>query len=78
MFLVRVEAEKVSRTRCAPVPGAAPCQPHRLGPVPTSPQKDISPCPERATGPEGSTSPQNCRRQKLPAQGENWKLAGFI
>lgn len=78
MFLVRAEAEKVSRTRCAPVPGAALCQPHCLGRVPTSPQKDISSHPQRATGPEGSTSPQNCRRHKLPAQGKSWKLAGFI
>lgn len=78
MLLVREEEEKVSRTRCAPAPGGAPCQPHRLGPIPTSPQKDVSPCPERVLQ-DQSDLPTNLQEAKTPGSGErDGKPAGFI
>lgn len=58
MFLVREEEEKVSRTRCAPALGVAPCQPQRLGPILTSPQKDISPRPERMPQDQSNLPPK--------------------
>lgn len=78
MFLVREEKEKVSRTRCAPAPGVALCQPHQPGPIPTSPQKDISPRPERMPQ-DQSDLPLKLQEAKTPGSRERaGKPAGFI